>query len=174
MWFRFKTLPFTVHPGSRSRIRSWFLPCWLLWEWVSNWINLGLPPRSFNWGLLLGLKTGHGNPRGKKWKRTCQSKSVSKQYWVSHTKERLKQSDCPVFLRNQLLGLPNVRPSQESAPFLYVRLYLIHVSAAAWQQQLAKWKRWHCSHKRENGVTGRQIIPRRRDPKASQLVGGRL
>ena len=30
VWFGFKTLSFRVHPGSRDRIGSWYLPCWLL------------------------------------------------------------------------------------------------------------------------------------------------
>ena len=30
VWFGFKTLSFRVHPGSRDRIGSWYLPWWLL------------------------------------------------------------------------------------------------------------------------------------------------
>lgn len=58
MWFWLKTQPFMVQPGSGDRTGSLYLSCWSLGEWGANWINVCLPARSFNWGMVLRFKSG--------------------------------------------------------------------------------------------------------------------
>lgn len=78
MWFSWKTQPFVVQPGSGDTSGLLYLSLWSLWEWGANWINVCLPARSFNWGMLLRFEIGNKRGKGEKGKKTCQSKSISK------------------------------------------------------------------------------------------------
>lgn len=77
LWFSWKTQPFVVQPGSGDTSGLLYLSLWSLWEWGANWINVCLPAGLLIEGCYWGSKLEIREARGKKGKKTCQSKSIS-------------------------------------------------------------------------------------------------
>lgn len=101
MWFWLKTQPFMVQPGSGDRTGSLYLSCWSLGEWGANWINVCLPARSFNWGMVLRFKSGNRD-RGKTGRKLVSLKAFPNGVRCHPQKEYLSNTvlPCPCRISN--------------------------------------------------------------------------